>query len=121
MKTNISHFKAAWFVLVAILLNACTTSLPLNTPPTEQNDAIVSLLERAHKASAYGEYEKSKSLLERALRLEAKNAQVWLELAKVNKRQGNVQQAQGLALRAKSFAGDNPWLRRKIESFINSL
>ncbi|MCH8504167.1 MAG: tetratricopeptide repeat protein [Ectothiorhodospiraceae bacterium] len=67
----------------------------LSAPP-----AVVALLEQAEEASAAGEHDRAAALLERALRIDPRNAVLWHNLAVVRYRQGEYAQADSMAQRS---------------------
>jgi predicted Zn-dependent protease len=69
------------------------------------NKAIIALLDRAQIDSNAGNREAAGSSLERALRIEPRNAWLWLELAQLRLAQGQYAQATTLARKSISFAG----------------
>ena len=69
------------------------------------------LLASAEQASRDGDNDRAAGQLERALRIEPRNAVIWHNLAIVRYRQGNYAQAESVALRADSFSQDDTQLR----------
>ena len=69
------------------------------------NKAIIALLDRAQLDNQTGNREEAGASLERALRIEPRNAWLWLELAKLRVTQGQYAQAITLARKSISFAG----------------
>lgn len=80
-------------------------------PAPSQNSAVVALLARAHDQSAAGELEQAGANLERALRIEPRNARLWQELARVRLDQGLYRQAQSLAAKSNGLAVEDRVLR----------
>ena len=72
------------------------------TPPV-----ITALLDEAEQAETRGDAETAAATLERALKIEPKNALLWNRLAGVHLRQGNTQQALTMAQRSNSLAAGN--------------
>ncbi|HZM37209.1 MAG TPA: tetratricopeptide repeat protein [Burkholderiales bacterium] len=56
--------------------------------------------------------------IERALRLEPRNARLWHELARVRLRQGEYAQAESTAARSNTWAGSDSELRAANQSII---
>jgi len=109
------------FLSVLVLLIVGCSSLPM--PPAEpisNNPAVLDLLDIAQHQMHNGDYQPAKSNLERALRLEPRNAYLWLELAEANRKEENLTTARNLALRAKTFTKSSS-LQSRISSFIDSL
>ncbi len=73
--------------------------------------AVRHLLASAEQASRDGDNDRAAGQLERALRIEPRNAVIWHNLAIVRYRQGNYAQAESVALRADSFSQDDTQLR----------
>ena len=79
--------------------------------PVSDNNAVVALLDSAHADIDGGKPDAAVASLERALRIEPRNPVLWQELAKVRLQQGQYQQAEGMATRSNSWAGNNRILR----------
>jgi predicted Zn-dependent protease len=73
--------------------------------------AIAGLLQSARTDSASGRLSNAAATLERALRIEPRNPRLWHELARVRSQQGQHAQAENVAVRSNSFAGDDKALR----------
>jgi len=80
-------------------------------PVPPGSTAVVALLEDAEQQSGSGRLDTAAVSLERALRIEPRNAQVWYRLAQVRMRQGKLDQAEGLATKSMVLAGDDRRLR----------
>lgn len=72
--------------------------------------AVVSLVEQANGAAQQDRYQTATAVLERALRIEPRNAFVWARLAEMHLKAGDLQQAAATADRANSLARGNPYL-----------
>ncbi|MBU0620749.1 MAG: tetratricopeptide repeat protein [Gammaproteobacteria bacterium] len=83
---------------------------PEPRPVMSVNRAVVALLDRAQLDSAAGKREAAGASLERALRIEPRNAWLWNELARLRLAQGQYAQAVSLAKKSISFAGGEPQL-----------
>jgi Tfp pilus assembly protein PilF len=111
--------------LVVLLLAACTsTQQPAPTeepakppvlapapPPHKENVAIAGLMDSARADYAAGNLPSAAASLERALRIEPRNPRLWHELARVRLKQGQYAQAESVAARSNSWAGDDKGLR----------
>lgn len=75
------------------------------------NPAVVALLERAASWELAGGYEQAAAVLERALRLEPRNAMLWHRLARVRLNQGQWQDAVELAAKSNALAAGDAGLR----------
>ena len=69
------------------------------------NPAVIALLDRARLDTESGQREAAGASLERGLRIEPRNAWLWLELAQLRLAQGQYAQAIALARKSISFAG----------------
>ncbi len=76
-------------------------------PIVSGNPAVIALLDRARIDTGMGKQEAASSSLERALRIEPRNAWLWNELAQVRQAQGQYAQAISLAQKANSFAASD--------------
>jgi len=71
------------------------------------NPAVVALLDSADAKEQAGNLEQAGAALERALRLEPRNAMLWHRLARVRLKQGQLQTAADMAAKSNSLAGGN--------------
>ncbi|KAF0193091.1 MAG: hypothetical protein FD165_194 [Gammaproteobacteria bacterium] len=69
--------------------------------------AVVALLDDAAARERQGDYDTSIAVLERAVRIEPRNALVWHRLARVNLQHGNAAQAEAMAKKSTQFAGND--------------
>jgi len=107
------------FLLLALLAGCATPPAPEDKPeppppavtPPKENVAIAGLMETARTESAAGNLSGAAASLERALRIEPRNPRLWHELARVRSRQGQHAQAESVAARSNSWAGDDRALR----------
>lgn len=77
----------------------------------QANPAVVALLNSAGAKEQAGSYEQAAAALERALRLEPRNAMLWHRLARVRLKQGQWQIAVDTAAKSNSLAGGNSELQ----------
>jgi Tfp pilus assembly protein PilF len=70
-------------------------------------------LDSASQHVKSGELDKAAASLERALRIEPKNASIWYDLAQIRLHQHQYQQAESLAVKSNSLAGSNNALRTR--------
>jgi predicted Zn-dependent protease len=84
---------------------------PAPRPVVSSNKAVIALLDRARFDSEAGRRESAGASLERALRIEPRNAWLWHELAQVRLVQGQYAQAISLAQKSSSFAGQERRLK----------
>lgn len=69
------------------------------------NPAVIALLDRARLDNSAGQREAAGASLERALRIERRNAWLWHELAQLRLAQGQYEQAISIAQKSNSFSG----------------
>ncbi|HRD65312.1 MAG TPA: tetratricopeptide repeat protein [Candidatus Competibacter sp.] len=97
---------------------------PANLPPAEisrdGNQAVVALLESADKYVKSNQLDKAGAALERALRIEPRNAGIWHDLAQIRLHQGQYQQAESLASKSNNLAGGNRALQSRNWKLIGS-
>jgi Tfp pilus assembly protein PilF len=68
-------------------------------------------MDSARADAAAGNLTNAAASLERALRIEPRNPRLWQELARVRLKQGQYAQAESVAARSNSWAGDDKGLR----------
>ena len=71
------------------------------------NAASVALLERSRGERDAGRYDQAAASLERALRIDPNNALIWIELAEVKAADGDRNQAEEMARKALTLAGND--------------
>ena len=111
-------------LLILVLLGGCATPpAPPETrpdqpppvapapPPAKENIAVAGLMETARADAASGNLAGAAASIERALRIEPRNARLWHELARVRLKQGQYAQAENVAARSNSWTGDDRALR----------
>jgi Tfp pilus assembly protein PilF len=84
---------------------------PVAAPAPKENIAVAGLMESARADAAAGKLPNAAASLERALRIEPRNPRLWHELARVRFQQGQHAQAENVAVRSNSFAGEDKALR----------
>lgn len=85
------------------------------TPPPQRstNPIVVAGLQRdAQALNQAGESAKAAAILERAIRIQPRNPQLWHDLAQVRFTQERYQQAESLALRSNRYAARQSELKR---------
>ncbi|ABA89794.1 TPR domain protein [Syntrophotalea carbinolica DSM 2380] len=102
-----------WACLAVMLLFAGCTGLQQEPPSAapSSNTAVAALLNKARVQSAGGRLPEASVLLERALRIEARNPLLWQELARVRLAQGQYRQAENLAAKSNTLAAGDAALR----------
>jgi tetratricopeptide (TPR) repeat protein len=78
---------------------------PAPKPLVSDNKAVIALLDRARLDNEAGQRDAAGASLERALRIEPRNAWLWHELAQLRLAQGQYAQAISLSQKSISFAG----------------
>jgi predicted Zn-dependent protease len=90
---------------------------PADLPPAEitreGNQAVAALLESADKHVKSNQLDKAGAALERALRIEPRNAGIWHDLAQIRLHQGQYSQAESLASKSNNLAGGNRTLQAR--------
>ena len=110
------------FLLMALLAGCATppgqkTEEPappplIPAPPAHKESvAIAGLMDNARAEAATGNLAGAAAALERALRIEPRNPRLWHELARVRLKQSQFAQAESVAARSNSWAGDDKALR----------
>lgn len=103
---------------------AAPATPPADLPPAEisreGNQAVVALLESADKYVRSKQLDKAGAALERALRIEPRNAGIWHDLAQIRLHQGQYQQAESLATKSNNLASDNRALQARNWKLISS-
>jgi Tfp pilus assembly protein PilF len=79
--------------------------------PPKENIAVAGLMDSARADTAAGNLASAAASLERALRIEPRNPRLWHELARVRLKQGQYAQAESVAARSNSWAGEDKALR----------
>lgn len=120
-------WRWALLMLLGMGLAACGVTPPVDQPAAspipeeapavqggvgaQANPAVVALLNSAGAKEQAGSYEQAAAVLERALRLEPRNAMLWHRLARVRLKQGQWQNAVDMAAKSNSLAGGNAELQ----------
>jgi Tfp pilus assembly protein PilF len=108
-------------LLILVVLAGCATpeqqpapeAPPAPPPPLQHKEsiAVAGLMESARAETAAGNLASAAASLERAIRIEPRNPRLWHELARVRLKQGQYAQAESVAARSNSWAGDDRALR----------
>lgn len=91
---------------------------PIPPPPPASSGATAALLQQGRQQAASGNYPMATSSFERALRINPRDAEVWLELGWVKLKQGDRAQAENMGRRALSLAGSDAARRARCEELI---
>lgn len=92
--------------------------LALAAPPASGSAAVKALAARADEQMRANDLIGAAATLERALRIEPRNASLWSLLAEVRLRQGDMVQAEQLALKSNGLAGNNEGLKARNNRII---
>lgn len=95
-----------------------TTASPAYSVDNVQPTVIATLVDEANAHAAAGNTDKAIASLERALRIEPKNALLWHRFAAIRLQQHNWQQAIALARKSNALANDNTALKSQNWSII---
>ena len=80
--------------------------------------AVVALLDNAGQQTRSGNLDGAAAALERALRLEPRNAEIWSRLAGIRLQQSQFDQAINLASKSNTLAGNNPTLMARNNRIV---
>ena len=100
---------------------------PLERTPTYSNEStstsrtVLALLDQATKQEQMGSPEKAAATLERALRIEPKNARLWHRLAVIRYEQGQYSLAESLAAKSSTLAQGDWHLKEKNAELIQQV
>lgn len=86
---------------------------PPPAPEPEGNQAVVALLDDAATYVGEGELDKAAAALERALRIEPRNASIWHDLGQIRLHQRKFNQAESMASKSNSLASSDRGLKAK--------
>lgn len=101
-------------LFLVALAAGCAAVAPEQPAPSQQppeNAAVASLMQSAHADADAGHLASAEANLERALRIDPRNPRLWQQLAGVRLQQGDYPQAESLAARSNSWAGQDNVLR----------
>ena len=100
-------FAAPWLLLTFLLIPAVTASA------TAGNPAIATLTETAANYLASGAFGRAAHALERALRIEPENAELWYFLAQVHHHRGDYGGARGMAEKSSALSVEDTGLKAR--------
>ena len=118
-------FVRIFLPMALLMVNACSFTplknegFPVGTavdsspirPAATTSKTVLSLIKQARAAAQKGNLTRSEAQLERALRIEPRNAVLWHYMAKLRLNQGNIAQAAGLAAKSNSLEDDDRLLQ----------
>jgi len=114
-------------LLLALVLTGCAGGLTDSGPDAASEEmgatqdtgrAVSTLLVKVEIQESQAHWERAAALLERALRIEPRNAQLWHRLAKIRLQQGRYAMAESLAQKSNSLAKDDEALKRRNAELI---
>lgn len=79
---------------------------------------VIALLNQARDQQRNGKPERAAAVLERALRIDPRNAQLWSELAQIRLQQGKLDQAESLAAKSNALVKDDDELKQRNANII---
>ncbi|HHI93858.1 MAG TPA: tetratricopeptide repeat protein [Gammaproteobacteria bacterium] len=82
--------------------------------------AVTTLLAKVETQENQAHWERAVALLERALRIAPRNAQLWHRLAKIRLQQGRYGMAESLAQKSNALAKDDEALKRRNAELIDA-
>lgn len=85
--------------------------MPPRSAQQASSPAVLSLLNTADTLARNGNMDRAASVLERALSIEPRNPFIYQRLASVKLAEGKTEQAEAMARKSNSVAGDNPFVR----------
>jgi len=88
---------------------------------TSTSRTVLALLDQASKQENMGRPERAAAALERALRIEPKNARLWHRLAVIRFEQGQYVQAESLAAKSSALAAGDWHLKQKNSEIIQQV
>src|SRR5690606_38480494 len=98
------------------------SGFPRNSLPAEPSPRVapasLALLEQSRDQRAAGSYAAAASSIERALRIEPNNAELWLELAEIKLEDADAQQAEQMARKALTLASGDVFVAARAERLL---
>ena len=113
-----NHIQIITLVL-SLLLTACSSTpqqvMPMMDISSDQDAhrATTSLLAKVDVQEGAQNWERAAALLERALRIEPRNAQLWHRLAQIRLQQGQYHAAENLARKSNTLARGDDQLQER--------
>lgn len=92
---------------------------PAHTEP-RNSPAVVELSTQARQALDNSRHDAAAQLLERAIRIEPRNGELWHQLARVRFQQGNYEQARQLATRSNALLSGESGLKARNDELIEA-
>lgn len=111
-------------IMIILVLSSCAgpleqTSEEMGTTQ-DAGRAVATLLAQVSSRENKTQWEQAAALLERALRIEPRNAHLWHRLAKIRLQQGRYGMAESLAQKSSALAKDDAELKQRNTEIINA-
>ena len=111
--------KGYLLLAMVLALGACSTTGPMSGQTVSGPTGV--LLAQANEHERMGDIDKSIALVERAVRIEPRNAFAWHRLAKLHFSLNNFSKAEQFARRSIQFAGGNKRLIQDNQRLIETV
>ena len=98
--------------------DSSSSSPQVSSTSKSRNETILALLNEAKKHERAGRPERSAAVIERALRIDPKNAQLWYRLALLRMQQRQYDLAASLAAKSNALARNDTQLQMKNKTLI---
>src|SRR3712207_107320 len=105
-------------LLLCFVAAGCSVAPTQPSWPGSNTKAVHSLVEVARSDAAAGRLANAAASMERAIRLDPRNASLWQELARVRLKQGEYVQAEHVALRSNALTRGDGTLRTENWNII---
>ena len=113
-----------FIVIIILVLSSCAGPIEQTSEEmgTTQNAgrAVSTLLAQVSLRENRSQWEQAAALLERALRIEPRNAHLWHRLAKIRLQQGRYGMAESLAQKSSTLAKGDAELKQRNAEIINT-
>lgn len=111
-------------IMTVLILASCAgpkekTSEEMGTTQ-DASRAVATLLAQVSSREDKAQWERAAALLERALRIEPRNAHLWHRLAKIRLQQGRYGMAESLAQKSSALAKGDAELKQRNTEIINA-
>ena len=118
---TLSSARNLFVALLCIAAVACTSLQPTaSRPQSDASGASGTLLAQARNERAAGSLAQATASIERALRLDPNNAELWVERGELALQTGNPAQAGTMARKALSLAGTNSTVSARAQRLLQA-
>jgi cytochrome c-type biogenesis protein CcmH/NrfG len=111
MGYHLTKLSLLLIIVSVLLLYGCTTITPV--PEKVPSAPAADLLSEAERNIQAGNYNRAELQVERAMRLDPRNGQVWHLMARIRYEQEDYGQTVQFCLKSNTLAGDNLSLKRQ--------